>query len=306
MAKRSSSIEMCYGVNQVLALSEVTQSSRYGYSIKRQVAPDMKHLPLNTAPTNFSFHLLFLLGTLLVFPAHAQSCEMIIYGNHAKAPKYWLEDGQAKGILVDVMNHLGEEMNCQFDVSLLPWKRSYLNATKGLGGIIGLSMSDERRKIFDYSDIMYIDELRLVVKKGNAFSFNGLTDLQGKLVGLGRGSHYGSKFDEALKAGVFKISEDDSPIDRFEKLLADRIDVLIVGPGKLGFDAVINSSQNLSQNLNQFVILPTPLKRDPNYLGLAQSLNKRDFLTKFNIALHEAKLDGTIKKILEKYATLDH
>ena len=118
-------------------------------------------------------------------------------------------------------------------------------------------------------------------------------------MGLGRGSHYGSKFDEALKAGVFEISEDDSSIDRFEKLLADRIDVLIIGPSKLGFDAVISPSQSLSQNLDQFVILPTHLKRDPNYLGVAQSLNKSDFLSKFNIALQEAKLDGTIKTIVE-------
>ena len=125
-------------------------------------------------------------------------------------------------------------------------------------------------------------------------------------MGLDRGSHYGSKFDEALKAGVFEISEDDSSIDRFEKLLADRIDALIIGPSKLGFDAVINSSQRLRQNLDQFVILPTPLKRDPNYLGVAQSLNKRDFLSKFNIASHETKLDGTIKKIVEKYSTVNH
>jgi len=45
---------------------------------------------------------------------------MTVYGNHAKAPKYWLEGDQATGILVDVMSHLGDEMNCQFDVSLLP------------------------------------------------------------------------------------------------------------------------------------------------------------------------------------------
>lgn len=48
MAKRSSSIAMCYGINQVLALNEVTQSSSNAYSIKRQVTPDMKHLLLDT------------------------------------------------------------------------------------------------------------------------------------------------------------------------------------------------------------------------------------------------------------------
>ena len=120
MAKRSSSIAMCYGLKQVLALNEVTQSSRNAYSIKRQVTPDMKHLLLDTASTYFSFRLLFLLGALSVLPAQAQSCEMTVYGNHAKAPKYWLEGSQARGILVDVMSHLGDEMNCQFDVSLLP------------------------------------------------------------------------------------------------------------------------------------------------------------------------------------------
>ena len=239
-------------------------------------------------------------------PLKAYSCELTIYGNQAKPPKYWLEDGQAKGILVDMTKHLGDAMNCEFYISLLPWKRAYVSAEKGLGGIIGLSMSDERLKLFDYSDIMFIDELLLVVKKGREFPFKNISDLEGKLLGIGRGSHYGTNFDKALEANVFEISEDDSPIDRFEKLLAERIDVLVIGPGKLGFNAVINASKTLSDNADQFVILPVPLKRDPNHLGIAKSKNKKDLLIKFNVALHEAKLNGTIKKIVEKYATQNH
>ena len=245
---------------------------------------------------------LLALALIFMIPAVSTACEMTIFGNNAKAPKYWLEDGKPKGLLVDMMAYLGTQMNCDFDIQLYPWARAYDYATKAKGGIIGLSMTDERLKIFDYSDVMYVDELLLVVKNGSEFPYEKMDDLAGKKLGVTRDAKYGSSYSKAVKAGLFQIAEDTNPTARFKKLLAGRIDAAVVGPGMAGFETIINSDPSLEKQKDQFVVLPKPFKKDPNYMGISKDMNKTDFIKRFNDALKKGKDSGEIAKIVEKYS----
>lgn len=239
---------------------------------------------------------------LCTIPAFGAACDIPFFGNHNKPPKYWLEDGVAKGFLIDMMAYIGKEMGCTFDIQLYPWARAYKKAEIGHGGIIGLSMTEERLRLFDYSDVMYVDELLLVVKKGKEFHFESVSDLKGKTVGVTRGAKYGSAYSEAVEEGVFVVSEDDSQISRFKKLLRERIDVMIVGPGVAGFESILQSAPELLEQREQFVILPVPFKKDPNYMGVPKSLNQGDFIQRFNNALQKGKDSGEIAKIIQSYA----
>ena len=126
-------------------------------------------------------------STILLNGAVSYSCELVIYGNHQKPPKYYLYNNTPTGILVDIMKYTEQETDCSFDIQLYPWKRAYINALKGNGGIIGLSKNTERLKIFDYSDVMFYDDLLLVVLKGNEFDYQNIEDLKGKTIGAQRG-----------------------------------------------------------------------------------------------------------------------
>lgn len=228
-------------------------------------------------------------------------CEMTIFGNKTKAPKSYNEDGQAKGILVDMLHYVGKEINCKFNIKLNPWKRAYKLASHGKGGIIGFSKTSQRIKLFDYSDVMYYDDMLLVVLKGNEFKFNTIDDLKGKKIGIVRGASFGEEFDNSIKTNLFKVVEDDSPVHRLVKLAKGYMDVALIGPGKSGVNAAIQKDPFLKKNKDKFVILPIPFNRDPNYLGLAKQMDKKDFLIKFNKALEKGHKSGTFEKIVQKY-----
>ena len=229
--------------------------------------------------------------------------EILIVGNHDKAPKVFLKDGRPSGILVDILNHLERELPYSFRYQLYPWKRAYKEAVRGEGAVIGLSKNSERLKIFDYSEVMFYDEVVCVVRKGNEFTFNSIQDLRGKLVGVQRGASYGDDF-EAAKGRLFFLDEDDSGLRRLLKLLTGRIDVALLSPGRAGVMAVIHQDPDLLARQDEFVILDKPFKRDPNYLGFAKSRQMQHFIRKFNAALKGAHQSGAIQRIVDRYVLL--
>ena len=53
----------------------------------------------------------------------------------------------------------------------------------------------------------------------------------------------------------------------------------------------------MRNNRAQFVVLPTPLTRDPMHLAFPKSMNKREALNRFNAALEKLKQSGELKKL---------
>lgn len=223
--------------------------------------------------------------------------EIIITGNAYKSPKIWLEDGVPKGILVDILNHIGKEMGVDFKIELYNWKRTYYLASNGKSGIVGISQNSERLKIFDYSDPLYYDKVVLVVKKGKEFEFNSFEDLEGKKIGLVGGASYGYEYEEAKK--YFIVVGDQDSTHRLKNLILGRIDAALFSPGKASLNLALK--QNSQYTRDQFSIIDKPLTFDPNYLAFAKSDNKLDFIKKFNEALKKAQESGEIEKIVSKY-----
>lgn len=223
--------------------------------------------------------------------------EILITGNAYRAPKIWLEDGQAKGILVDILHHIGKKVGVDFEIKLYVWKRAYYLAETGESGIVGISMTTERLKIFDYSDPIYYDEVVLVVKRGNEFKFDKFEDLKYKRISVVSGGSFGYEYEEAKK--YFIIVDHHDNMSRLRKLLSGRVDAAIFSPGEASLNMEIKNAGNLSRD--QFSILEKPLTFDPNYLAFSKELNKAEFIKKFNHALKEAYEKGEIQEIVSKY-----
>lgn len=56
--------------------------------------------------------------------------EILIVGNEYKPPKVYIDKdtNKPKGILVDMMKYVGDEINVKFKIELYPWKRAVLMA----------------------------------------------------------------------------------------------------------------------------------------------------------------------------------
>lgn len=237
---------------------------------------------------------------LLISNTQCIAEEIVIVGNEYKPPKYYLEDGKAKGILIDIMKYVDAELPSSFKYELYPWKRAYYYALHEKVGIIGLSKNNERLEKFDYSDVIYYDSLILVVLKGNEFSYENITDLQGKRVGVQRGSSYGEEYEQSHEILLFE--EDGSGEQRLLKLLKNRIDVAIIGPGKAGLMSVIKMNKELTRRKDEFSVISNPFRRDPNYFAFSNRMNMQDFILEFNKILEKGNKSGDIQKIINAYS----
>ena len=105
-----------------------------------------------------------------------------------------MQDGRPRGILIDILKYADQELReDSFRVELYPWARAYRYASGGIGGIVGLSWTQERAALFDYSDPVYVDDVVIVVHKGKEFSFKDMT---------------GQEIEDQLNAIFSKIGDD--------------------------------------------------------------------------------------------------
>lgn len=227
----------------------------------------------------------------------AYSAEITVFGNNKKPPKIWGEYQTAQGILVDILKSTEDELGVSFTALGYPWARAYDKAVKGQGGIIGLSKTSERLKIFDFSIPIYTDRVVLVVKKGNEFPFERLGDLKGKTIGVCRGCTYGAEYEKAK--AYFSLEEDHNNYSRLMKLLVGRSDAAIINPGAGALRFICEQYPDLS--VDDFTVLPMPLVEDPNYLAFSKRSNKKQLLQQFNQVIQRKIDTGEIQSIIDRY-----
>ncbi|MDZ7918918.1 ABC transporter substrate-binding protein [Rhodoferax sp.] len=238
-----------------------------------------------------------LLGLLLA--SAAWSMDLTIFGGDSSPPKMYLQDGKSRGILIDILQYADQELReDELRIELYPWARAYRYATSGVGGIVGLSWTQERSTLFDYSDPVYVDDVVIVVRKDKQFSFKELADLQGKRVGLGRGGSYGEAFEKAREAGLFVVDGDGGATDRINKLVLGRLDCALFNAGKAGFEELLRSNKTLEGLRDMLVVLPVPLRSDPNFLAFPKNMQMKPWLDKFNQVIKRGYARGDIPKII--------
>ncbi|WP_027469672.1 substrate-binding periplasmic protein [Deefgea rivuli] len=237
---------------------------------------------------------LLLLGSAFWLPSHA--AEVLIFSDDEYPPIMYKDaQGQARGIMVDAIRNFEKLSGKKVKLELLSWRRAYEYGVKGKGGLIGLSKTKERQAIFDYSDVIFEDNIYLIARRDKEFEFKTLADLKGKLIGMHLGASYGESVDSAIKQGVFQSDLSTTDVFRLKKLLRGRLDAAVVSHGLVGLTAILHEDPELMAHKNEFVILPVPLVRDPLHLGFAKSLGMTEFLNEFNQSLKANKTPLSVK-----------
>lgn len=210
---------------------------------------------------------------------------IVIFGDEDYPPIIFAKDGKPSGILPDILSRIEQQTDSSFQLVLLPWKRAYVEALEGRGGIIGLSKNAERLEIFDYSELVYNDDILLVTHRSNPLSFETLSDLHGKRIGVQIGASYGDAFASAVKANQLEIMETSDLPKRLRLLLIGKLDAVMVGNGLQGLERVVKGDPFIEQNQYQMMVLPKPFAIDPLFLGFNKKMKMRLFLDGFNAAL---------------------
>ncbi|QSI77057.1 substrate-binding periplasmic protein [Niveibacterium microcysteis] len=218
-------------------------------------------------------------------PALVADDTIPVFGDDNYPPVIWADKGEPRGELPRILKLLEPAMGVRFRLELSPWRRAYESAAAGRGGLIGVSLTSERQKLFDFSDPVYGDNINIVVLRGKEFSYHELGDLKGKRLGGQLGASYGEVFDHALQQGEVAVERDTSQVQRLRKLLAGRLDAALIGNGQAGIDATIAADPELQRNRDRFVALDRPLTVDQLYLAFPKSMGATAMLQQFNAAL---------------------
>jgi ABC-type amino acid transport substrate-binding protein len=240
-----------------------------------------------------------LIMSSLVMTCHADA--LAIVGDDKAKPKNWLDSaGQPKGIMIDLLSEVSRRTGIEFTYDLSPWNRALTLSSNGKGAIIGFSKTAERQQRWDFSEPMYTDELVIVTTKAKAFDFTGLASLTGKRLAIKKGSSYGDDFEKARQNGDIAIVESTDRAGQMRMLELDRVDAVLISPGRVALETVIAENEWLQKHRDDFAILQPPYKEDPNYLGIPKSMGKSHLLQDINKALLDMRKDGTYQTIVDK------
>ncbi|GGC62807.1 substrate-binding periplasmic protein [Undibacterium terreum] len=214
--------------------------------------------------------------------------------------------------IAELLQYVETAARIKFDIRRYPWKRAVTNAENGEGLIFGISKTPERLRHFTFSAPVISDAAWLVTNCVAKFPFSSLHDLQGKTIGIVRGTSYGNEFDRQSNV-LFRVEDDtNSNSARLQKLSLKRTDAIIIYNNSLRreeLEAVINQQYRASKegsthsigNATMFCVLPKPVSVLDVHFAIRPDRDK-GIIRKLNAAIVRGRRNGDLARISSKHA----
>nr|WP_249732851.1 amino acid ABC transporter substrate-binding protein/permease [Paenibacillus lautus] len=200
--------------------------------------------------------------------------------------------GKFVGIDMDLLDAIAKDQNFKYEIKPLGFNAAVqaLEANQVDGVIAGMSITDERKQKFDFSD-PYFDSGVVMAIRQDQESIKSYEDLRGKKVAVKTGTE-GYSFAESIssKYGFTIVPFDDS---------AQMYDDVKTGNSVACFDDFPVLAYGVEQNNGLKIV--TEMEPGASY-GFAVSKGRnQELLQKFNAGLVNLKASGEYDRIKEKY-----
>lgn len=222
---------------------------------------------------------------------------ILIVCDEAFAPFEFKENGELKGISVDLARETIRRMGYNISVSSYSWPRAVEMVETGQAhGIISLYKSKEREKwaLFPIEPI-FVDKQYFYGVPGAEIRYDGTIDsLKNYTIGITRGYSYGDAFDDAVNNNLLKTEAVDINPANIEKVMNGRIDAFI--------ESEYITLYYLKQaGMGGELIELAFLRETELYLGFSKKKVDQDFVNHFDQVLGEMKKDGSYDEIVSSY-----
>jgi PAS domain S-box-containing protein len=215
----------------------------------------------------------------------AEQLPLVFLGDKDYPPVAYLEDGIAKGMDVDLAKALAAPIRREIRIELMDWNLAQEKVLKGeADGLLGLSISDERRRVFDFAEPTFTREFGLVVRRGE-MSIHDAGDLKGRNVGVTAGG-FPRKFLET-QPGVNLVLINNYQ-DGFDRLVAGTIDAMAA-------DLWVAACLMEKGGIRGVIIVGKPFTTAQGAIAVGKG--NVDLLTEINRGISALKADGKISKI---------
>lgn len=205
------------------------------------------------------------------------------------------ENGKLAGFEVDFANALAQHLGVKASLKPTKWDGMLASLdSKRIDVVINqVTISDERKKKYDFSTPYTISGIQALTKADKASSIAKPSDLSGKKVGLGLGTNYEQWLRENVK-GVDIRTYDDDPT-KYQDLRVGRIDAILVDR-LAALDLVKKTGNTLA------VAGPAFSRQEA---GVAVRKNNPELLAAIDKAIADMQKDGTLAKISDKWFGVD-
>jgi len=204
-------------------------------------------------------------------------------------------DGKLAGFEVEFSDALAKKLGVK--VKLQPTKWDGILAaleSKRLDAVINqVTISEERKKKYDFSEPYTVSGIQALVQKKDADKFKTAQDLAGHKVGVGLGTNYEQWLKDNVPKAIIKTYDDDPT--KYQDLRVGRIDAILVDR-LAAFELIKKTNDTLA-------VSGEPFSRQE--AGIALRKGEPELLAAVNKAIDELRADGTLKKLSEKYFNAD-
>jgi len=205
------------------------------------------------------------------------------------------KSGKLAGFEVEFSEALAKELGVKAKLQQTPWA-GILAAleSKRLDVVINqVTISEERKKKYDFSTPYTISGIQALVQKKDADKFKVAADLKGAKVGVGLGTNYEQWLKENVPAAIVKTYDDDPT--KYQDLRVGRIDAILVDR--------LAALELVSKTKDKLAISGEPFSRQE--AGIALRKGEPELLDAINKAIDKLRADGTLKKLSDKYFKAD-
>lgn len=237
---------------------------------------------------------------IYAMPAMAATLELVTL---QYPPYQYEENGQTKGVVVEIVKEVFLRMQQPVNITLMPWARSLKMIEVGTADAIFTAYKTAEREAFaDYSkEVLMPQVVSLFVLNDSHIKFDGdLQKLANYSFGVVNNVSYGDVFDNAVKNKLIKVPDVAYTGEQnIEKLLVKRFDILV--SNKYGALYILKRKNAL----DKIKELAPEVQAIPSYMAFSKKRNLNLIRDKFDEILLEMKKDGTYEKIMTEQSKGD-
>ena len=212
---------------------------------------------------------------------------------NAAFPPYEMttDTGDFEGIDIEVAGAIAKKLGLELQVDDMDFDAALLAAQNGKSDMVmaGVTVTDERLKVMDFSDTYAEGIQSIIVPEGSDIAT--ADDLSGKAIGTQRGTTgYLYCTDDFGEENV--IAYDDG-LTAVQALNNGQVDAVVIDNAPAQEFVAANPGLK---------ILDTSYAEEDYAIGMAKGSSLEDAV---NAALKELKADGTLQSIVDKYITAE-
>lgn len=210
------------------------------------------------------------------------------------APFEFEEDGEVKGIDIDIMRAIGARLDLEVEVRDTDFDGIFAALAAGNCDVIASSVSitDERKENNDFTDGYFEINQSLLVRKGEESTIKGLDDLDGKTVGVQSETTGAAYAEEHADENGYEVKEFTGADELFTALKANQVDGVLQ-------DFPINSYN--AETTGDTAIAAVFEEEEKEEYGFVVKKGNSELVDALNDALEFLRESGEYDRILEEY-----